>query len=375
MSFPRPSSKTRLTYFGYEVSTASDGREALEMLRSGAFHMVVSDWEMPEMSGVELCRQVRARKWNRYIYIMLVTLFDGIDRIVEGLRAGADDFVSKPYHPDELRVRLRTAERILSLESRDVLLFSLAKLTESRDPETGLHLDRMREYCRILAQELAGWNKFNHKIDGEYVELLYLTSPLHDIGKVGIPDCVLLKPGRLTKEEFDIMKRHTIIGGETLSAVTKAHPEARYLAMARDIAYTHHEHFDGTGYPFGLRGSEIPLCGRVTALADVYDALTSHRVYKRKMSHEEARSIIIEGTGTHFDPDLVEAFLRREQDVIRIAQALDKPGASNTSLSTFGRDFKACAGIAKAEAAAHADPKTYERCLGECVSQPAQSAS
>jgi cyclic di-GMP phosphodiesterase len=150
-----------------------------------------------------------------------------------------------------------------------------------------------------------------------------LTSPLHDIGKVGIPDRVLLKPGPLTPEEFEIMKQHTTIGGETLRAVTEAHPEARYLAMARDIAFTHHEHFDGLGYPFGLRGSEIPLCGRLTALADVYDALTSRRVYKAKMSHDEARQIIRKGRGTHFDPDIVDAFLIREDEIVRIARALD----------------------------------------------------
>ncbi len=312
-----------LTSFGYEVTTAVDGREAFALLRTGNFHLVVSDWEMPEMSGDELCRQVRARQWNSYIYIVLVTFFDGIDRVVEGLRAGADDFLSKPYHPDELRVRLRAGERILSLESRDVMLFALAKLTESRDNDTGMHLERMRDYCRVLAQELSGWAKYRDEIDGEYIQLLYLTSPLHDIGKVGIPDRVLLKPGPLTREEFEIMKQHTTIGGETLRSVTEAHPEARYLAMARDIAYTHHEHFDGLGYPFGLRGKDIPLCGRLTALADVYDALTSRRVYKAKMSHEEARRIILDGRGTHFDPDIVEAFLIREDEIIKIARALD----------------------------------------------------
>jgi putative two-component system response regulator len=277
------------------------------------------------MDGDELCRQVRRRQWNSYIYIVLVTSFDGIDHVVEGLRAGADDFLSKPYHPDELRVRLRTGERLLSLESRDAMLFTLAKLTESRDKDTGMHLDRMREYCRVLAQELSGWKQYRDEIDGEYIQLLYLTSPLHDIGKIGIPDRVLLKPGPLTKEEFEIMKQHTTIGGETLRVVTEAHPEARYLAMARDIAFSHHEHFDGSGYPFGLRGRDIPLCGRLTALPDVYDALTSRRVYKSKMSHDEAREIILKGAGTQFDPDVTEAFLRREDDIIRIAHMLDEP--------------------------------------------------
>jgi len=317
-----------LRCFGYAVTTASNGREALELLRTGQFRIVVSDWEMPEMNGDELCRQVRGRKWTGYVYIMLVTLFDGIDHVVEGLRAGADDFLSKPYHPEELRVRLRTAERILSLESRDVLLFAMAKLTESRDNDTGLHLDRIREYCRILAQELSNWPEYHEEIDGEYIQLLYLTSPLHDIGKVGIPDSVLLKPGPLTPEEFEIMKRHTTIGGETLQAVTLAHPEARYLSMARDIAFTHHERWDGSGYPFGLRGRDIPLCGRLTALADVYDALTSRRIYKAKMGHEEARQIILDGSGSHFDPDVVEAFRRREAEFIRVAGLLNEPSAT-----------------------------------------------
>lgn len=322
-----------LSCFGYDVTTAENGRQAFELLRSGEFRMVVSDWEMPEMSGDELCRQIRARKWNGYIYIMLVTYFDGIDRVVEGLRAGADDFLSKPYHPDELRVRLRTAERILSLESRDVLLFALAKLTESRDNDTGMHLDRIREYCRILAQELSSWDSYRDEIDGEYIQLLYLTSPLHDIGKVGIPDSVLLKPGPLTPDEFEVMKQHTTIGGQTLQAVTQAHPEARYLAMARDIAYTHHERFDGAGYPFGLCAKEIPLCGRVTALADVYDALTSRRVYKAKMSHSEAREVILEGSGTHFDPDIVQAFLKREFEIVRVARAMSETSVPSLPLT------------------------------------------
>jgi len=313
-----------LTFFGYQVTTVNNGIEAFELLRSGEYRLVISDWEMPEMSGDELCRQVRQRSWNSYIYIILVTSYGSIERVVEGLRAGADDFLSKPYHPEELRIRLRTGQRMLSLESRDAMLFTVAKLTESRDVDTGMHLERIREYCRILAQELSGWKQYRDLIDGEYVQLLYLTAPLHDIGKIGIPDNVLLKPGRLTPEEFEIMKRHTTIGGETLQAVTQAHPEVQYLTMARDIAFTHHERFDGTGYPFGLRGQDIPLCGRVTALADVYDALTSRRVYKAKMSHEETRKIILESVGTHFDPDIVDAFLRREEEFIRTARVLQQ---------------------------------------------------
>ncbi len=312
-----------LRHFGYEVTTADNGRDAFELVRTGRFRLVVSDWEMPGMSGVEICRQIRGRSWGSYIYVILVTSFEGVDNVVEGLNAGADDFLTKPLQPEELRMRLRAGERILSLESRDIIIFALAKLAESRDPQTGAHLERIREYCRALAEELSHWDKFRDVIDGEYVQLLYLTSPLHDIGKVGIPDRVLLKPGRFTPEEFEVMKRHTIIGGETLNAATQAHQGAEFLRMAYDIAMTHHERFDGSGYPRGLRGEEIPLCGRILALADVYDALTTERVYKPRFEHELARRLILEGRGQHFDPDIVEAFLRRESDFITISQRFD----------------------------------------------------
>lgn len=319
-----------LVHFGYEVTVASNGREAFHLIRSGKYSIVISDWEMPEMNGPELCRQIRCRQWSGYIFFILITSY-GAGHVVEGLKAGADDFLTKPFQPSELRVRLRTGERILSLQSRDVMLFTLAKLAESRDTDTGLHLERIREYCRILSEELSTWDKYRDVVDGDYVQLMYLTSPLHDIGKVGIPDSVLLKPGPLTKEEFEIMKQHVTIGGETLAAATKAHPDAKFLSMARDIAFTHHERYDGTGYPFGLQGKQIPLCGRLTALSDVYDALRSQRVYKPKFSHEKARQIILDGIGTQFDPDVVEAFLRREDEVVRVSEALDSEAESSPS--------------------------------------------
>jgi putative two-component system response regulator len=309
-----------LQQFGYDVTNAADGREALEQVRTGKFRLVVSDWEMPRMSGLELCREIRSRSMSGYIYFILLTSNTGVDNTVCGLDAGADDFLTKPFHPHELRMRLRTGERILSLESRDLMIFAMAKLTESRDIDTGAHLERMREYSRILADELSRWPKYKDVIDGDYVQLVYLTSPLHDIGKVGIPDSVLLKPGRLTPEEFDVMKTHTTLGGATLQSVAQARPDARFLSMANEIAMTHHERFDGKGYPHGLKGEDIPLCGRVVSLADVYDALTSKRVYKPAYSHDTARNIILEGNGIQFDPDVVQAFLNREQEFITIGR-------------------------------------------------------
>ena len=303
-----------LQEFGYRVTIARDGREAFHAIRSGKYRLVISDWEMPEMSGPELCRRIRQRRWSGYVYVILLTSHSGVESIVEGLDAGADDFLTKPFDPHELRVRLSVGQRILGLESRDLTIFALAKLAESRDPETGAHLERIREYCRLLAEELGRTGTLAEEIDGGYVELLYLTAPLHDIGKVGIPDRVLLKPARLTSQEFAVMKQHTLIGARTLEAVASINPEAQYLRMARDIALTHHERYDGTGYPDGLRGEQIPLCGRITALADVYDALTSRRVYKPAFSHATAVQVLREGRGTQFDPRVVDAFLELQDD-------------------------------------------------------------
>ena len=176
------------------------------------------------------------------------------------MSAGADDFICKPFQPQELVMRIRAGERILALESRELIIFSLAKLAESRDPDTGAHLERIREYCRVLAEHLSHELKYREVVDGDYVQLMYITSPLHDIGKVGIPDRILLKAGKLTREEMEIMKSHAEIGASTLDAAVSAHPEAKFLYLARDIARFHHEKFDGSGYPRGLSGTEIPLC-------------------------------------------------------------------------------------------------------------------
>lgn len=307
-----------LTQAGYEVETARDGLHALERIRSERFRLVVTDWEMPRMSGPDLCRAIRAEDLSGYVYCVLVTCHNSPKETVEGLSAGADDFISKPFDPSELIARVRTGERILSLETRDVAIFAMAKLAESRDPETGSHLERVRSYCRVLAQDLARCPAFRHEVDEEFVHLIYLTSPLHDIGKVGIPDSVLLKPGRLSDGEFEIMKQHALMGAETLDAALKAFPGVKFLEMAREIAATHHERWDGSGYPAGLSGCAIPLSGRIMALADVYDALTSKRVYKDAFTHEIARSMILKDAGTHFDPDIVQAFLRTQQQFVDI---------------------------------------------------------
>jgi len=305
-----------LTRAGYEVVTRINGVEALEELQAGECRLVVTDWNMPEMDGLELCRQIRAQEFPGYVYVILLTSRDGKDDTLQGLSAGADDFVTKPFEPPELLARVRIGERILSLETRDVAIFAMAKLAESRDPETGEHLERMRTYSRIIAEYLAHDDEFDEPISEDYPRLIYLTSPLHDIGKVGIPDCVLLKPGRLSDSEFEIMKTHTTIGAATLDAAVRQYPGVAYLHLARNIALAHHERFNGSGYPRGLVGRDIPLCGRIVALADVYDALTSKRVYKQAFTHDIARSMIVEQSGKHFDPNVTRAFIQCEEQFL-----------------------------------------------------------
>jgi putative two-component system response regulator len=311
-----------LAQMGYQVRVAHNGREALRMLDEQPAHLVITDWEMPEMSGIELCEAIRKGNYPGYVYIIMITGRNGDQQKIEGIMAGADNFLNKPLRPAELLVCLKTAERILSLETCELAIFALARLAESRDLETGAHVERVQKYAKVLATELAKGEKYKGTIDGEYVRLMYQTCPLHDIGKVGIPDAVLLKPGKLSERETAIMKTHAQIGAQTLDAALVRFPNAKFLRMARQIAASHHEKYDGTGYPQGLKGEEIPLCGRIVALADVYDALTSRRVYKPAMTHDQARTILVRESGSHFDPDVVTAFLACEGEFAAIMESL-----------------------------------------------------
>jgi putative two-component system response regulator len=318
---------------GYSVEKTTDPLRALELVCGGEFRLVISDWEMPSMSGLELCQKIRQRVLGRYVFIILVTAHNGVNSVVAGLDAGADDFLTKPFHPAELCVRLRSCIRMLSLDTRDVTIFALAKLASSRDTETGSHLERIREYCQVLAVALSKTEKYEKIIDGDYIEALYRTSPLHDIGKVGVPDRVLQKPGRLSKSEFEIMKRHTLLGAETLQAAIEQSSDTGFLRMARDIALTHHERYDGLGYPRGLAAEEIPLSGRIVALADAYDALTTKRVYKNAYTHEVADGILVADSGTHFDPDVVKAYKQCEAQFIAIQRHFSDEGLNGRPIS------------------------------------------
>ncbi len=312
----------------YDVLTASNGRSALEILEQGACQLVITDWEMPQMNGLELCRRIRSFGWMNYIYVILMTARHDASDSIEGMTAGADDFVVKPVQPSELVLRVRVGERLLALETRDLLIFTLAKLAESRDNDSCAHLGRVRAYSRIIARHLSSLPRYRDQVNADFVQLIHLTSPLHDIGKVTVPDDVLHKAGPLTQDEFEVMKTHTTRGAETLDAALREYPSARFLRMARDIAASHHEWYDGSGYPRGLAGEEIPLCGRIVALADAYDAMTSKRIYKVAFPHEKARAAVVKGRGSHFDPDVVDAFLANEKCIVAVGQSLCDESAS-----------------------------------------------
>jgi response regulator RpfG family c-di-GMP phosphodiesterase len=202
--------------------------------------------------------------------------------------------------------------------ARMATILGLAKLAEYRDEGTGTHLERIREYAKLIAEEMAKNPKYAGQITPEYIDDIYQSSILHDIGKVGIPDAVLLKPGKLNDEEFDVIKRHTTLGGDAIKAIEAKIEGQSFLALGKEIAYNHHEKWDGSGYPRGINGEGIPLAARVVALADVYDALTTKRFYKEAYSHKRSRQIIIDLKGTHFDPEVVDVFLTLEDEFNRI---------------------------------------------------------
>jgi putative two-component system response regulator len=267
---------------------------------------------MPNLDGVELCRTIRHADFPFYIYFILLTSHSQLKYTLQGLEAGADDFITKPFNMEELILRVNVGRRTIALDTRDLAIFAMGKLTETRDYETGTHLARMRSYCRALASWLRRQQRAGYEINEDFVNLIYKTSPLHDIGKIAIPDCILLKPDKLDEGEFSIMKMHTVLGARMLGTALREYPNAEFLQMARDVALSHHEWYDGCGYPQGLAGDAIPLCGRIVALADVYDALTTKRVYKNAFSHTLAKSMIVEKSNSHFDPVIVEAFLAEE---------------------------------------------------------------
>ena len=329
---------------GARTMRAANGFEALRLVEKHKenIDLIVTDIRMPEMDGITLTRKVREILDQRVPIILLTADRKTDEQLIDGLKAGANDYLNKPVNELELKARsssmlrlkrafddnialqksleIKVVERTIEIEqTRDLAMFGFAKLAEHRDPETGGHLERIREYTRTLAVQLQKSGPYRNMVDDAFIMTIQRASPLHDIGKVGIPDAILLKPGRLTTAEFEIMKQHAVIGGWTLEESEKRLTvNSSFLHMAKEIAYCHHEKWGGSGYPANLKGEEIPLAARIMALADVYDALISKRIYKPPMPHPETHQIILRGSGEHFDPAVVEAYQAVEPAFINI---------------------------------------------------------
>ncbi len=304
----------------HEVIEAGNGLDALKICQDNSdIRIVLTDINMPVMNGYELIKALRTQQAH-YIYIIVITGADDRESIIKALSCGADDYLSKPIVPDELNLRIQGGQRLVRLESQDELIFSMAKLSDYRSPETGKHLERVREYTLEIGLYMAEHYP-EKKITRQMAHEISKVSPLHDIGKVGIEDRILNKPGRLTEEEFEIMKKHSKLGGDMLSDIYLK-TGAPFLRVAFELTMYHHEKWDGTGYPAGLSGRGIPIAARIMAMADVYDALTSKRVYKEAFSHEKAKKIIIEGKSRHFDPDIVDIFLAVEKRFLQLKNEL-----------------------------------------------------
>ncbi|MBF0285919.1 MAG: two-component system response regulator [Magnetococcales bacterium] len=319
----------------FAVVTAKNGEKALTLAQANP-DLVLLDVMMPGMDGFEVCLKLKANPNTWSIPVLFITALHDEASEVRGLTVGGVDFITKPFNPVLVQARIRShlelkchkdrldelvGERTRELEqTQDITIATLASLAEARDPETGGHIRRTQQYVRLLADHLKDHPRFTELRQPGMVELLYKSSPLHDVGKVGTPDHILLKPGKLTDEEFVEMKKHAVYGWNALKVALRRMGENSFLRIAAEIAYTHHEQWDGGGYPRGLAGDAIPVSGRLMALVDVYDALISRRVYKEGMPHERAAAIISEGRGRHFDPDVVDAFLALQARFHEIAE-------------------------------------------------------
>jgi putative two-component system response regulator len=329
----------------YRTKVATDGQKALQIAAADdPPDLILLDVMMPGMSGYEVCRLLKANSRTSDIPIIFLTARAEVEDEQRGFELGAVDYITKPISAPIVLARVKThlqlkrvgdflknknefleqevARRTREINTiQNVTMVAMGSLAETRDNETGNHIRRTQYYVKVLADRMKDHPQFKEYLTLETIELLYKSAPLHDIGKVGIPDHILLKPGKLTVEEFDTMKTHTTIGRNAIMAAEKRlDSPTSFLRLAREIAWTHHEKWDGTGYPQGLSGDETPLSGRLMGLTDVYDALISKRVYKPAFSHEKAVSIIQEGSGSHFDPDIVEVFLDIPDRFIEIAQ-------------------------------------------------------
>lgn len=330
----------------YQVKVASDGERGLHIARqTPSPDLILLDVTMPGMDGYAVCEQLKKDPQTRDIPVIFLTSRSEPQDEEKGFLLGAVDYLTKPVSPVVVNARLRThlsikirddylrdknalledevARRTREINViQDVTIFAMAALAEARDVDTGNHVRRVQHYVRALAWKLSSHPRFRLYLSVPTISMLYKSTPLHDIGKAAIPDRILLKRGRLTPEEFEIMKTHTTQGRDAIAhAEATLGVEAPFFTMAKEIAYSHQEKWDGTGYPQGLQGEHIPISARLMAVADVYDALISRRTYKEPMQHAEAVQVIQAASGQHFDPDVVEAFMQIHQQFYAIALA------------------------------------------------------
>jgi putative two-component system response regulator len=329
----------------YKVKVANNGEKAIKIAQGTEQpDLILLDIMMPGLSGYEVCEVLKKDPATRDIPIIFLTAMTATDDEKKGLELGAVDFITKPVNPPIVMARVATQlqvkaaadflkdqnvylEREVAKRTRelaaiqDVTILAMASLAETRDNDTGNHIRRTQYYLELLANFLKNHDRFSGFLSDYTIQMLFKSAPLHDIGKVGIPDRILLKPGRFEPHEFEIMKTHCKLGRDAIQhAEDQLGLEVEFLKYAKEIAYSHQEKWDGSGYPEGLAGDAIPISARLMAVADVYDALISRRVYKEGMPHEKAVGIIAEGRGTHFDPDIVDAFLALTAQFQAVAQ-------------------------------------------------------
>ena len=334
----------------FMVKVANNGEKALKIAISDTLpDLVLLDIMMPGTDGYEVCRRLKATAATRDIPVIFLTARSDPDDERMGLALGAVDYITKPISPPILLARVNThlalkatadflrdksaylerevALRTLEVQAiQDVTIMAMTSLAETRDNETGNHIRRTQLYVKALAERLRNHPRFEAVLNERMIELLYKSAPLHDIGKIGIPDSILLKPGKLTVEEFEVMKTHTTLGRKAIEdAERRLGMRVAFLSVSKEIAYSHQEKWDGSGYPQGLAGDQIPVSARLMAVADVYDALINKRVYKAAFSHDQTCSTIVKGKGTHFDPDMVDAFVSIAEDFRSIALKYPDP--------------------------------------------------
>ncbi len=320
---------------GFHVRPADSGELALASASAKPPALILLDVNMPGMDGFEVCRRLKEDERLSDIPVLFISALNDMNDKLSAFNAGGQDYITKPFQAEEVLARVNTHMKIRHLQgelerhnrlleqrvaeqvkdisdSQIATIIALAKLSESRDDDTGKHIERVQTFCRLLAEKMAEQPSYGEAINSAFIENIFLASPLHDVGKVGISDKILLKPGKLTAEEFDIMKTHTVIGWQTLTAAQEKYPKNTLMTTGVCIARHHHERWDGNGYPDGLKGEEIPLEARIMAVADAYDALRSKRVYKEAFSHDKSRAILLEGKGAQFAPDVVDAFVALE---------------------------------------------------------------